>query len=359
MDDSLAYRRSRRVMSTGEPGLHALPPFVAAAHVFSSSALLRLTTLVGAPVALLGGCTGVQSTFSAFGVEAEATRTLTWGMVVAATLITIGVGWLTLHAVRAPAGRLDHKGGMRLILWLGGVVPTLLLTGLLVFSLPKMRTLPTGPGDLKIAVDGKQFWWRVRYLPAGDQAVETANEIRVPVGRTVSFALASPDVIHSFWIPGLAGKVDMIPGRTNNLVVRATKAGAFRGVCAEFCGLSHARMAFDVVAMEPAAFDQWLADIARPATGVDGPGRRLFEDYGCSGCHAIRGHFAGSLIGPDLTHFGSRRSLGAGTLPMTRDAISRFIRDPSAIKPGALMPSFEGMSADDAEAISTYLAGLR
>lgn len=322
-----------------------------------SRSVLRLT--LGPVVALLGGCSGVQSTFSAFGVEAESSRTLTWGMTAAATMITIGVLWLAWHAARTPAGRLDYKGGMHVILWLGALVPTVLLSLLLVSSLPKMRTLPTGTGDLKIAVGGEQFWWRMRYLPAGGQPVETANEIRVPVGRTVSFALTSRDVIHSFWIPGLAGKVDMIPGRTNDLVVRATQAGVYRGACAEFCGLSHARMAFDVVAMEPADFDRWLADAARPAASIDSPGRQLFEEYGCSGCHTIRGHTEDSTIGPDLTHIGSRRSLGAGTLPMTRDALSRFIRNPASVKPGALMPSFKDMPGKDAEAISNYLAELR
>lgn len=322
-----------------------------------SRSVLRLT--LGPVVALLGGCSGVQSTFSAFGVEAESTRTLTWGMTAAATMITIGVLWLAWHAAHTPAGRLDYKGGMHVILWLGALVPTVLLSVLLVSSLPKMRTLPTGTGDLKIAVGGNQFWWRVRYLSAGGQSVEMANEIRVPVGRTVSFALTSRDVIHSFWIPGLAGKVDMIPGRTNDLVARATQAGVYRGVCAEFCGLSHALMAFDVVAMEPADFDRWLADAARPAASIDSPGRQLFEEYGCSGCHTIRGHTEDSTIGPDLTHVGSGRSLGAGTLPMTRDAISRFIRNPASVKPGALMPSFKDMPGKDAEAISNYLAELR
>ena len=321
--------------------------------------MVFLRLLAFAVVAPLGGCTGVQSTFSAFGVEAESTRAITVGMTIAAAVITLGVGWLAFHAARAPAGRLDHARGMRAILWLGGIGPTALLTVLLITSLPTMRTLRAAPGDLAITVDGEQFWWRVRYSPTDGEPVETANEIRVPVGRTVRFALASPDVIHSFWIPGLAGKMDMIPGRTNELVVRATRTGVFRGACAEFCGLSHARMAFDVIAMEPAAFDQWLADSARPAIGTETPGRKLFGEFGCSGCHVIRGHVEGIAIGPDLTHFGSRRSLGAGTLPMTRDATSRFIRDSSATKPGSLMPSFHQMSAEDADAIATYLAELR
>ncbi len=316
-------------------------------------------SLLVALAATLGGCAGVQSTFSTFGLEAESTRKLTIGMTIAAALIVFGVASITVHAARTPAGRLSHAQGMRVIFWLGAVGPAALLVVLLVLSLPSMRPLRATPNDLRISVDGEQFWWRVRYMQTGTGPLETANEIRIPVGRTVSFALASPDVIHSFWIPGLAGKMDMIPGRTNELVVRATRSGQFRGACAEFCGLSHARMAFDVVAMEPEAFDRWLAENARPAAATAEPGRRLFDEYGCSGCHVVRGHVDGIAIGPDLTHVGSRRSLGAGTLPLTRQAISRFIRDSSAAKPGSRMPSFPQMSADDADAVADYLLALR
>jgi cytochrome c oxidase subunit 2 len=312
-----------------------------------------------AALSLTGGCAGEQSAFSVFGAEAQSTRTLTVTMSVAAGLITVAVIWIAFHAARKPAGQLDLRSGMRLILWLGAIVPTAVLTALLIYALPKMSPLPVGEGDLRIEVDGEQFWWRVRYLAADSDAVTTANEIRVPVGRTVVFVLRSPDVIHSFWIPGLAGKMDMIPGRTNELVVHATRPGVYRGVCAEFCGLSHARMAFDVVSMEPAAFDRWLDDAARPAAAIAGPGRRLFEDYGCGGCHAIRGHVDGSDIGPDLTHFGARRTLGAGTTPMSVEAIAAFIRDPAASKPGVLMPAFRTMPAAEVTAIATYLSELR
>jgi cytochrome c oxidase subunit 2 len=324
-----------------------------------SRARRRSPVLAVAALLLLTACEGKQSIFSAFGIEAESTRKLTFIMSAAAGLITIGVVWLAFHAARAPAGHLDFRAGMRAILWLGAIGPTVLLTALLLFSLPSMRTPPVSDDDLRIAVDGEQFWWRVRYLPPGREAVETANEIRVPAGRTVAFELRSPDVIHSFWIPGLAGKVDMIPGRTNELVVRATATGLYRGACAEFCGLSHARMAFDVVAMAPADFDRWLEGMAGSAAQVSEPGRRLFEEYGCGGCHAVRGHVEGSRIGPDLTHFGARRTLGAGTLPMTIEAIAAFIRNPAESKPGALMPAFAMMPAADAEAIASYLAALR
>ena len=306
---------------------------------------------------LVGGCGHVQSTFTTFGYEAERFRVLALWMFVGAALITAAVLALAAYAVRRDEG-IDHRRGMRLVLWLGGIGPTLLLTALLLASLPQMRPLAAPAGTLTIAVDGEQFWWRVVYERADGEPVETANEIRVPVGRTAKFALDSPDVIHSFWIPGLAGKVDMIPGRTNELVALATAPGRFRGACAEFCGPSHALMAFDVVAMEPDAFDAWLGELARPAADVDGRGRALFDEYGCAGCHVIRGHFAGTPIGPDLTHYASRATLAAGTLPMSVDATSRFIRAPRDVKPGSRMPSFRNMPGDDADAIAAYLLEL-
>lgn len=306
---------------------------------------------------LTGGCGRVQSAFAPFGAEAEALRELAIAMFAAAAAITLGVLALAAWAVRRDAG-IGYRGGLHVVLWLGSIGPVLLLAALLLGSLPRMRPLAAPAGGLTVAVDGEQFWWRVVYRPDGAPAVETANEIRVPVGRTVTFALESPDVIHSFWIPGLAGKVDLIPGRTNELVARATRTGRFRGVCAEFCGPSHALMAFDVVAMEADAFDAWLAGLAGPAATVDGQGRTLFGEHGCDGCHVVRGHFPGTPIGPDLTHYGARASLGAGTLPMSAAATSRFIRAPRDVKPGARMPSFRDMPREDADAIARYLLEL-
>lgn len=335
----------------------AAPPVPDNASVRPRALLVGLLPVVAG---VLGGCEGVQSAFTVFGAEAESTRRLAVVMFVGATVITVAVLLLAWHAVRTPPGRLDHDGGMRVILWLGAVFPTVVLTLLLAWSLPTMRTLGAEEGGLEIAVDGEQFWWRVTYRPPGGDPVVTANEVRVPVGRTVTFLLDSPDVIHSFWIPGLAGKVDMIPGRTNRLVARATRPGEFRGVCAEFCGVSHARMRFDVAAMEPEAFDRWLAEQARPAVAAAEPeGRALFDRYGCDGCHAVRGQFEGSAIGPDLTHLGSRRSIAAATLPMEPAALARFVRDAGEVKPGSLMPTFTHMPPAHAEAIAGYLMGLR
>ena len=322
-----------------------------------ANAVLRASCLL-LPL-LLGGCEGVQSAFSAFGVEAERVRTLTISMSVGAALLTAGVLWMAFHAGRAPAGSLDLRGGMNLILWCGALLPTLVLAALLLISLPGMRTLATDPQTLRIEVAGEQFWWRVRYLRGSGGPVESANEVRVPVGQTVAFELASDNVIHSFWIPGLAGKVDMIPGHRNELVVRATRTGIYRGACAEFCGLSHANMAFDVVAMEPADFDRWLAQAAGAAVEVRSEGSYLFEQYGCSGCHVVRGHVTGTPIGPDLTHFGQRRTFAAGMYRLDRQALQRFVRDAPEMKPGALMPAFESMSSVHAAAIAGYLMELR
>ncbi|MET4593055.1 MULTISPECIES: cytochrome c oxidase subunit II [unclassified Sphingomonas] len=313
----------------------------------------------GAATLSLAACNQHQSTLSPFGEQADQVRSIAIVLVVGSVILAAGLALLMRHAMRAPEGRLTHKGGMKLVLWLGGIGPSILLLGLLVYALPAMRPIPVANADLRIGVDGEQFWWRVRYAPPGGSVVEAANELRLPVGRTVELSLRSPDVIHSFWVPGLAGKMDMIPGRTNRLVVRATKAGTYRGVCAEFCGLGHALMAFDVVAMEPAAFERWLAVQARPATPTASPGARLFASYGCSGCHSVRGIGPVARIGPDLTHFGSRPTLAAGILPMTHTNIADFVRDPGKTKPGVRMPAFPQMSAAEADQIASYLQGLK
>ena len=322
-----------------------------------------MTARTGLPFAallLLAGCNERQSTLATFGEEAASIRSLTVVLVVGAIAIFGGVIALMRHATRAPEGSLTLKGGERMVLWLGGIGPAIILGALLVYALPQMRPREVGPADLRIAATGEQFWFRIRYDQPGAPTVEAANEVRVPVGRTVLFELAGGDVVHSFWIPGLAGKMDMIPGRLNRLPVRATKAGRYRGQCAEFCGLSHALMAFDVVAMEPAAFDRWLAAQRRPAAAAAGPGRALYAAYGCAACHVIRGEGAGAAIGPDLTHFGSRPTFAAGIRPMSDEvALASWIRHPERTKPGVRMPAFPHMPERDAVAIAKYLRGLK
>lgn len=309
-------------------------------------------------LAWLSGCNTHQSALAPFGAEADALRSLLILLLIGAVLLAAGLFWLMRRAVTSAEGAITHQQGMRMVLWLGGVFPTILLGGLLVYSLPMMKPAPVGPADLRIRVDAQQFWWRTQYRTPGGP-VEGANELRLPVGRTVSLELTAGDVIHSFWVPGLAGKMDMIPGRVTNLVVRAEKPGRYRGVCTEFCGLSHALMAFDVVAMPPAAFDAWLAAQARPARAEAGAGAQLFASYGCGACHSIRGTTQAGTIGPDLTHFGGRRTLAAGILEPTTQNIARFIRHPEATKPGVRMPAFPQMREAEATAIARYLQGLK
>jgi cytochrome c oxidase subunit 2 len=234
------------------------------------------------------------------------------------------------------------------------------LLGYALWLMPTLRPWTVAaPTRLSIEVTGRQYWWEVRYREAGRADVVSANEVRLPVGERVEVLLASPDVIHSFWIPPLAGKMDMIPGRTNRLSLQADRPGSFRGQCAEYCGVAHALMAFTVEAMPADEFDGWLERRRRPPDGVGRPGLALFEANGCGACHAIRGTSARGTIGPDLSDLGGRGSVGAGVLPMSADSIARFIADPEAVKPGVAMPGYPGLAAPELGALASYLEGLR
>ncbi|MFK4874946.1 cytochrome c oxidase subunit II [Novosphingobium sp. ZW T3_23] len=304
----------------------------------------------------LAGCNAHQSALAPFGLEARSTLGLTIVLAIGGLAIALGVAAIYVVAARAPEGKLSHAGGMRLVLWLGAIFPTVVLTGLLIWALPAMRPLPAAETDLRIRVEGEQFWWRVHYED-GARPLLSANEVRLPVGRTVVFELTARDVVHSFWIPGLAGKMDMIPGRINRLVVKAEKPGRYRGVCAEFCGLSHALMAFDVIAMEPADFDRWLAASRSPPARARDRGAMLFAREGCASCHTVRGVTPASAsdIGPDLTRYGERLTLGAGILAPTVANTAAFIRDPHQFKPGARMPAYGHLSREEALALARWL----
>jgi cytochrome c oxidase subunit 2 len=215
---------------------------------------------------------------------------------------------------------------------------------------------------LAVRVTGHQWWWRIQYRdPVGGGWIETANELHLPQGRTANIELNAADVIHSFWIPNLSGKIDMIPGRTNRLVLTPRRTGWFRGQCAEFCGLQHAQMALDVKVESPADFAGWLAAQGRPATTTSDAaarGRQILTTGPCGQCHSVRGTDARGRAAPDLTHVGSRRSLAAGALPQTRGALMGWIAQPQALKPGAEMPP-SGLSPADTLAVALYLEGLK
>ena len=257
------------------------------------------------------------------------------------------------------------RAGERLIVWGGAIVPTLVLGVLLAYGLRMLPPLldPGAQGGLRIDVMGEQWWWRIRYPDGGEGTFETANEIRLPVGEPVEFHLSSSNVIHAFWIPSIGGKRDMIPGRVTRLTLTPTRTGTFRGVCAEYCGSSHALMAFDVVVMEKEAFERWRQGQAQPALEPQGEearrGRTLFIANGCGGCHSIRGAGAKGVVGPDLTHVGSRLSLGAASLPNQPAAMRKWIAQVDHIKPGALMPHFSMLSDEDLRKLTAYLQELK
>ena len=283
---------------------------------------------------------------------------LFWAMAAVATVIWLIVTALTIHAVRQRKSTWSDRAGARLIAIGGAAVPAIALLLLLLSGMPVLsrQVAPAPPGALRVHVAGEQWWWRISY-EVGNQRVELANELRLPRGRPTEVILSSADVIHSFWVPALAGKVDMIPGRTTRLTLEPLEAGTFRGVCAEYCGASHARMALVVAVMEPAEFETWLVAQASPA--MPSADARAFTTAGCGACHSVRGTAAGGTIGPDLTHVGSRLSLAAGVLANSPADAERWIASPQHIKPGALMPPFGMLPANDVQQIVTYLQALR
>ncbi|MDX8449952.1 cytochrome c oxidase subunit II [Mesorhizobium captivum] len=220
----------------------------------------------------------------------------------------------------------------------------------------------SGNETVTVRVTGHQWWWEIRYPKIeSSQAIVTANEIHVPVGESVKVKLDSVDVIHSFWVPSLAGKRDLIPGRPGELTLIADKPGIYRGQCAEFCGYQHAHMAITVVAESREAFDAWRsrqdANAITPAGDEERRGQAAFLGTGCALCHTIRGTHASGTVGPDLTHVAGRHSLAADALAMTPGALAAWIADPQSIKPGAKMPSI-ALSADDLNAVVAYLGSL-
>lgn len=286
-------------------------------------------------------------------------------MAIGALVIWAGVVALGIYAVRTQPRAEERRRATLMIVGGGAVFPTVVLTALLIYGLwmlpPLVARAPEG--SLRVSVAGEQWWWRVRYLLPGGEAIETANEIRLPVDEPVEFVLESSNVIHSFWIPSLGGKRDMIPGRVTHLTLNPTKTGVFRGACAEYCGTAHALMSFYVTVSEKAEFAEWLDAQARvaetPASALVLRGQEQFLANGCGACHSVRGTSATGVVGPDLTHIGSRLSIGAGILTNNPLTLERWISHPNEIKPGVHMPAFEMLPKAELEAIAVYLESLK
>lgn len=289
-------------------------------------------------------------------------NTLTWGLLAMAALVMVVVVAALAIALFAPRPWRKRLGGEKLI-WIAGLgFPVVVLSVLLVWGLSLTSKLSESPqpGDLRVRVTGEMWWWRVAYLdPAGRERFQDANEIHIPVGRTVALELESTDVIHSFWVPRLAGKLDMIPGRRNVLRIQADAPGTYSGQCAEYCGGAHALMAFVVIAHAPEDYARWRERAEQPALAQQTPGAAVFDKSGCGACHTIRGTSANGVAGPDLTHVGARRTLGAGVLPNNAGTMAGWIADSQAIKPGNRMPAYPVLNGRDLRDVSAYLESLK
>lgn len=333
--------------------------------------LIVRTTCAALSLAALAACSGPQSALDPAGAQAGRLMPLmslmtgVCGLAYLAVLVFLGASLWRARRRAAATGappddcRLDR--GM--IAW--GAFIVVGLTVLIVASFFTDRDLAAfgRQASLDVRVTAHQWWWRIEYRdPATGRWIETANELHLPAGRTARLALGSADVIHSFWVPNVAGKMDVIPGRANAIDVTPMRVGWYRGQCAEFCGAQHAHMALDVRIESPEAFTAWLAaqaaPVAAPADPVLQHGMRLVTAGSCARCHVVRGTAAAGRPGPDLTHLASRRSIAAGVAPMTRGALQGWVAQPQAVKPGTMMPAV-ALDGPDADAVGRYLESLR
>jgi cytochrome c oxidase subunit 2 len=271
---------------------------------------------------------------------------------------------LALYAFYAAPRQTDPR---RWLVGGGLAFPVCTLAALFAYALGVGESLETRAGGepVRVSVVGRQWWWEVVYDTGEEDAPAAvlANELHIPVGRDVELTLSTADVIHSFWVPALAGKVDMIPGRANRLVLSADVPGVWRGQCAEYCGGQHALMALYVVAKPEAEFREWLARQASPASLPADPalasGYALFTRGGCNACHAIRGTSATGVAGPDLTHVGGRRSLAAGVLDNHVGTMAGWIAGAQDLKPGNRMPSLNAYTGRELRTLAAWLGALQ
>lgn len=315
---------------------------------------------------LLAACSGSQSALTGLGDVSDRIVVLSWIMFIGAAVILILVVIAAAIALYGSPVWKRRLANNEFIIGLGIIFPVVTLSVLLVYGFYVTRiaeTTGTAPDALRVSVVGHQWWWQIRYHHADGSTTETANELRIPVGQSVILELTSADVLHSFWVPAYAGKVDMVPGRTNTLRLNASEPGLVRGQCAEYCGGAHALMAFYVRAMPPAEFLRWL-ETEREAAPQTLPspdaerGRELFLASGCGGCHTIRGTPADGQIGPDLTHVASRHSIGAGILPTSQEALETWLARHQQLKPNNRMPAYDFLGDADRTALAMFLLSM-
>lgn len=319
--------------------------------------------VLAALVVILTACSDRSpSVFRPAGPSAEAIARLGWIFIILGTIIFLAtMGYLGYALMRRRTARESREGGTKIVLIAGMALPALVLLVLFVLNtnvLGQVSAPPGGEADVVIDVSGRQWWWEVFYP---EQQFYTANELVIPVGQPVLLRLSSEDVIHSFWVPELHGKMDLMPGRVNNFWIQADREGVYVGECAEYCGTQHAKMLFRVVAVSQENYEAWLARMQQPAAvpagGSAARGAEVFLEANCIQCHAIEGTNATGELGPDLTHIGSRQTIGAGILPLTRANLGGWISNPQGVKPGVKMPPSD-LSTDDFNALLDYLLTL-
>ncbi len=309
----------------------------------------------------------------AFGDKAEIISLLTWALLALSIAVVAIIALLTAAGVfmrRTPLTAQDtgrepvvRRGGGLSWITVGVAVSTLALFGAMAWNAYTMAAINKPPREpaLTIELIGHQWWWQFRYKnddPA--QVFDTANEAHIPTGAPVRLEVHTQDVIHSFWIPALGDKIDLIPNQTNVTWFEADKPGVYRGQCAEYCGRQHAHMAIAVVAETPDAFQGWRAAQLRPAEKQQGDlaaGQKMFQAR-CGACHTVRGTLAGGMLGPDLTHVASRAGIAANTLQNTTATLTGWIADPQRIKPGNKMPTLE-LQAPELTLIRRYVESLK
>ena len=317
---------------------------------------------------VLAGCSGSQSALDAHGTSAIHLKHLIISVIAVCTLVWIVVIIVLGYGLFRP-GSSDRTNdapatGTSIVVTALVAATALVIAALTGASFYTTRSID-GRGDVAITINvtGEQWWWRVAYAkPDGTLDFETANEIHIPVGKRVRLRLESADVIHSFWVPSLAGKQDLVPGRSNTLTVRAERPGVYRGQCAEFCGLQHSHMAMLVLAEDDPDFEQWMANQRANAVEPIQPdaivGKAVFLAKPCAACHGIRGTSATGTAGPDLTHVANRQTIGAGLMDATQGSLAAWIADPQTLKPGNNMPMVP-LTSDELRHISAYMESLR
>ena len=334
---------------------------------------MRLWIVAGLPV-MLAGCNGFQNAMGGDGAEGANFVSLfklflivcsvMYVIIVAAMLVAV---WRRRKSALTVDDRRHHETSHVVTPALAGWT-AIIVVGLTILTVASFLTDRSNAANaykpaMHLTVTANQWWWDVRYeQPDVSKTVRTANELHLPVDTPVHVTLKSNDVIHSFWIPNLAGKQDLIPGRMTDAQLLPRKTGLYRGQCAEFCGVQHAQMALDVTVESKADFERWysaqLATAKPPATPMQLAGLRYFTDRECGACHNISGTLASGQVAPDLTHLASRRSIAAGAMPMNRGNLYGWVADPQSLKPGNHMPTV-GLEPAELHALVAYLETLK